>query len=140
MRKVLVISTINGIAGRNELTGIFNYVNDGHDSSFFMNSAAPSKRHRRGHAANEFFRVISFMPCRSLSFRAAAMPRLLRSSPGNSRFAGFLPDSKDIQRGCPNADFLRFHLDSAAFNGGSPHFARCSSVSMRQLGNSGTSS
>ena len=35
-----------------------------------------------------FFRVISFMPCRSLSFRAAAMPRLLRSSPGNSRFLG----------------------------------------------------
>ena len=33
MRKVLVISTINGIAGRNELTGIFNYVNDGHDWS-----------------------------------------------------------------------------------------------------------
>ena len=33
MRKVLVVSTINGIAGRNELTGIFNYVNDGHDWS-----------------------------------------------------------------------------------------------------------
>ena len=33
MRKVLVISTVNGIAGRNELTGIFNYVNDGHDWS-----------------------------------------------------------------------------------------------------------
>ena len=33
MRKVLVISTINGIAGRNELTGIFNFVNDGHDWS-----------------------------------------------------------------------------------------------------------
>ena len=33
MRKVLVISTINGIAGRNGITGIFNYVNDGHDWS-----------------------------------------------------------------------------------------------------------
>jgi len=33
MRKVLVISTINGIAGRSGLTGIFNYVNDGHDWS-----------------------------------------------------------------------------------------------------------
>lgn len=33
MKKVLVISTVNGIAGRNELTGIFNYVNDGHDWS-----------------------------------------------------------------------------------------------------------
>ena len=31
MRKVLVISTVNGIAGRSGLTGIFNYVNDGHD-------------------------------------------------------------------------------------------------------------
>ena len=33
MRKVLVISTINGIAGRGGLVGIFNYVNDGHDWS-----------------------------------------------------------------------------------------------------------
>lgn len=33
MRKVLVISTVNGIAGRSGLTGIFNYVNDGHDWS-----------------------------------------------------------------------------------------------------------
>ena len=33
MKKVLVVSTVNGIAGRNELTGIFNYVNDGHDWS-----------------------------------------------------------------------------------------------------------
>ncbi|MBQ6914571.1 MAG: hypothetical protein IJQ65_02545, partial [Kiritimatiellae bacterium] len=33
MKKVLVISTINGIAGRNGLIGIFNYVNDGHDWS-----------------------------------------------------------------------------------------------------------
>ena len=33
MRKVLVISTINGIAGRSGLMGMFNYVNDGHDWS-----------------------------------------------------------------------------------------------------------
>ena len=33
MKKVLVISTINGIAGRNGITGIFNYVNEGHDWS-----------------------------------------------------------------------------------------------------------
>ena len=33
MKKVLVLSTINGIAGRNGLTGIFDYVNAGHDWS-----------------------------------------------------------------------------------------------------------
>ena len=30
--------------------------------------------------------------------RLAAMSRLSQRPPGNSRFAGFLPDSKDIQR------------------------------------------
>lgn len=33
MKKVLVLSTINGIAGRNGLTGIFDYINEGHDWS-----------------------------------------------------------------------------------------------------------
>ena len=33
MKKVLVVSSINGIAGRNGLTGIFNFVNEGHDWS-----------------------------------------------------------------------------------------------------------
>ncbi len=33
MKKVLVVSTVNGIAGRNGLVGIFNYVNDGRDWS-----------------------------------------------------------------------------------------------------------
>ena len=33
MKKVLVVSSINGIAGRNGLTGIFDFVNEGHDWS-----------------------------------------------------------------------------------------------------------
>ena len=33
MKKVLIVSTIKGVAGRRCLTGIFGYVNDGRDWS-----------------------------------------------------------------------------------------------------------
>ena len=44
MKKVLVVSSINGIAGRNGLTGIFDFVNEGHDWSIrFLQNPGDSR-------------------------------------------------------------------------------------------------
>ena len=66
----------------------------------------------------------------------AAMPRLFQRLPGNSRFAVFLPDSKDIQRVeiaessvkrafrgvCPPPDQSRYKQQQKAFKRQAPHF------------------